>query len=129
MTTATYRIVLGLDLGVGSVGWALVRERLEDGGWSPESLSDIGVRVFEKGMEEDQAGMIWASEPSPDRSRAGMRPIVKPKVRGAIGPRYLDQNFAANGKEKAPMDYSTMATRYCAASQPDPWWEPGYIHH
>lgn len=82
MTTATYRIVLGLDLGVGSVGWALVRERLEDSGWSPESLADIGVRVFEKGMEEDQAGVKRTSRAAARRiARSARRRIWRRATR------------------------------------------------
>lgn len=51
------RSVLGLDLGVGSVGWCLTSERLVEGAWTAFRIDAIGVRVFEKGMEEDRAGI------------------------------------------------------------------------
>ncbi|MFC3874998.1 type II CRISPR RNA-guided endonuclease Cas9 [Neisseria musculi] len=45
MKTTTYRYILGLDLGIASVGWALV---LVDENEHPIGLLDCGVRVFER---------------------------------------------------------------------------------
>ncbi|MGF6147647.1 Uncharacterized protein conserved in bacteria [Kingella potus] len=48
----TYRYILGLDLGIASVGWALV---LVDEEENPVGLLDCGVRVFER-AEEPKTG-------------------------------------------------------------------------
>lgn len=45
MKVATYRYILGLDLGIASVGWALV---LVDENEHPVGLLDCGVRAFER---------------------------------------------------------------------------------
>lgn len=66
----TTRTVLGLDLGVGSVGWALLTESQQEGAWAPNGIKAIGVRVFEKGMEEDRAGI---KRTSPAAARRGFR--------------------------------------------------------
>ena len=39
--------VLGLDIGVNSIGWAILESKNGDF----VSLGDIGVRVFEEGVE------------------------------------------------------------------------------
>ena len=64
------RTVLGLDLGVGSVGWALISEERVGDSWAPVRIKDLGVRVFEKGMEEDRAGI---KRSSPAAARRGFR--------------------------------------------------------
>ncbi|MCQ9327502.1 type II CRISPR RNA-guided endonuclease Cas9 [Neisseria dentiae] len=46
MKATTHRYILGLDLGIASVGWALV---LVDENEHPIGLLDCGVRTFEKG--------------------------------------------------------------------------------
>ena len=38
------KMILGLDIGIGSVGWALVNP-------SKERIEDLGVRIFESGEE------------------------------------------------------------------------------
>lgn len=68
--TGTTRSVLGLDLGVGSVGWALITENQSGSAWVPSGIQAIGVRVFEKGMEEDRAGI---KRTSPAAARRGFR--------------------------------------------------------
>ncbi len=42
------RLVLGLDIGSNSIGWALIA--LEDG--KPKRFIDIGVRIFNRGVED-----------------------------------------------------------------------------
>ncbi len=59
---APKKCVLGLDLGTNSVGWAL----LEEGRDGPERIVDLGVRIFEAGVEGD-------IESGKDESRAKAR--------------------------------------------------------
>jgi len=62
MSSDDSQLVLGLDLGSNSIGWALVA--LESG--KPSRLADMGVRCFEAGVEGDiEKGM--------DESRAAAR--------------------------------------------------------
>lgn len=46
----TWPLVLGLDLGPTSIGWALFRS---DNKYRPVSLVDCGVRIFDAGVEGD----------------------------------------------------------------------------
>ncbi|MDX1968252.1 MAG: type II CRISPR RNA-guided endonuclease Cas9 [Planctomycetaceae bacterium] len=47
------RYILGIDLGVSSLGWAMVEAKLTAEKWRPVSLIDAGVRIFEAGVEGD----------------------------------------------------------------------------
>lgn len=59
-------IVLGLDLGVRSIGWALVGFEDEE----PKSLMAAGVRIFEAGVEGDV-------ERGKEESRAAQRRMMR----------------------------------------------------
>lgn len=45
--------ILGIDLGVASLGWAILEAKLIDERWRPAGLIDAGVRIFEAGVEGD----------------------------------------------------------------------------
>ena len=49
MTENADRMVLGLDLGSNSVGWALLKE---DSDGKPVEIVDLGVRIFTKAVED-----------------------------------------------------------------------------
>jgi len=46
----TNKTVLGLDIGSNSIGWALVNIGSEG---QPEGIMDMGVRIFDAGIQED----------------------------------------------------------------------------
>lgn len=46
MQTKTYDYILGLDLGIASVGWAVVEIDINDKGYEFKRLIDTGVRIF-----------------------------------------------------------------------------------
>lgn len=45
--------ILGIDLGVSSLGWAMLKAKLTAEKWRPVSLIAAGVRIFEAGVEGD----------------------------------------------------------------------------
>jgi CRISPR-associated endonuclease Csn1 len=45
--------ILGIDLGVSSLGWAMLEAKLVAEKWRPVRLMDAGVRIFEAGVEGD----------------------------------------------------------------------------
>lgn len=48
------RYILGIDLGVSSLGWAMLEAKLNaEKKWRPVRLMDAGVRIFEAGVEGD----------------------------------------------------------------------------
>jgi CRISPR-associated endonuclease Csn1 len=52
MPTPESGLILGLDLGPTSVGWALIKAtRHRDANWAPESLVATGARIFRAGVE------------------------------------------------------------------------------
>jgi CRISPR-associated endonuclease Csn1 len=61
------QLVLGLDIGVASVGWALVR--FVDNCQTPVGVKHVGVRRFETGTDGGEAGI----EKGKDESRAAAR--------------------------------------------------------
>jgi CRISPR-associated endonuclease Csn1 len=49
------RLVLGLDLGPNSAGWALIEESVDaDGSTNPVRLVDAGARIFPEGVEANR---------------------------------------------------------------------------
>lgn len=49
---------LGLDIGVGSIGWAVLALRRSDLGkptehWEPQAVRDMGVTIFDSSIDED----------------------------------------------------------------------------
>lgn len=63
---APRQYVLGLDLGVSSLGWAIVETQAEGDSRRPIALLDAGVRIFEAGVEGDV-------EQGKDSSRGAVR--------------------------------------------------------
>ncbi|GFK95272.1 CRISPR-associated endonuclease Cas9 [Fundidesulfovibrio magnetotacticus] len=73
----TSSLLLGLDLGTASVGWALFA--LGEGD-SLERLVDCGVRIFEEGTEGDIEAGRDASRAVPRREARSRRRIIERKV-------------------------------------------------
>lgn len=69
---ASRNLVLGLDIGAASVGWALV----EYEGDEPIALRASGVRVFEAGTEGDIAAGRDASRAAGRREKRGRRRLL-----------------------------------------------------
>lgn len=65
------RYVLGLDLGVSSVGWALVRFD----GKRPITIEDAGSRIFECAMTNDKGEISQGKEESRNKARRDKRLI------------------------------------------------------
>lgn len=63
---ANFHYTLGLDIGIASVGWAVLRNNLDG---EPERIDDPGVRVFER-AENEQDGSSLAL---PRREARGTR--------------------------------------------------------
>jgi CRISPR-associated endonuclease Csn1 len=56
---------LGLDIGVGSIGWAVLDLKpTAKGDMEPTRLRDLGVTIFSSGADDDQqtAGMEWRKQ-------------------------------------------------------------------
>lgn len=70
-------IVLGLDLGIASVGWALVRR--EDG--ESKELIGLGVRVFEEGVSNKGQGDKEESHASARRQKRLARRNLERRAR------------------------------------------------
>lgn len=52
-----FHYALGLDIGIGSVGWAVLRNQ-ENG--EPDRIQDLGVRIFDK-AEQSKTGASLAA--------------------------------------------------------------------
>ena len=82
------RKILGLDLGITSIGWAFVNEK-DDHNEEQSSIEKIGVRIINYGdnlVKVDKTGKVTASlEPEKDfRSGKGLSPNAgRTKQRGA----------------------------------------------
>lgn len=70
MSTALKRYVLGLDLGVASIGWAVLEV---DKAGAPKSILRSGVHLFESGTEGDVRSGRDESRAGPRRMARGMR--------------------------------------------------------
>ena len=69
-------ITLGLDLGIISIGWAVIKE--ED---SKIDLLNWGSRIFEPGMEDDIASGKGVSRCKTRREKSALRTQYKRRVR------------------------------------------------
>lgn len=69
--------ILGLDIGANSVGWALLG--LEEG--KPNSIVDIGVRIFEAGVEMDEGGKSESRNAERRAARSRRRLIARRVMR------------------------------------------------
>ena len=61
-----FHYALGLDIGIGSVGWAVLRNQPNG---EPDRIQDLGVRIFDKAEQPNQA-----SERSGLQSRSSQKP-------------------------------------------------------
>lgn len=52
---ANFHYTLGLDIGIASVGWAVLRNNLDG---EPDRIDDLGVRVFEKAENEKDGSSL-----------------------------------------------------------------------
>jgi len=67
-----FHFILGLDIGATSVGWSVTR--LDTSG-NPEKLTEIGVRVFEAGVEGDLGAIETGRDVSKAVDRRNFRSI------------------------------------------------------
>lgn len=70
-------LLLGLDLGPASVGWALFAQTADG---SPSSLVDCGARIFDAGTEGDIESGRDASRAVPRREARSRRRLIKRKA-------------------------------------------------
>lgn len=61
-----FHYALGLDIGIGSVGWAVLRNQPNG---EPDRIQDLGVRIFDK-AEQPKTGASLAA-PRRDARSAG----------------------------------------------------------
>ena len=52
-----FHYALGLDIGIGSVGWAVLRNQPNG---EPDRIQDLGVRIFDK-AEQPKTGASLAA--------------------------------------------------------------------
>ena len=102
-----FHYALGLDIGIGSVGWAVLRNR-PDG--EPDRIQDLGVRIFDK-AEQPKTG---ASLAAPRREARSARRRLRRHRHRLERIRYLMEQhgimpvsdiqamYAAGGFEKSP---------------------------
>ena len=102
-----FHYALGLDIGIGSVGWAVLRNR-PDG--EPDRIQDLGVRIFDK-AEQPKTG---ASLAAPRRDARSARRRLRRHRHRLERIRYLMEQhgimpvsdiqamYAAGGFEKSP---------------------------
>lgn len=72
-------LILGLDLGVGSVGWALIKVRWavemgDSGRWVPFGIERMGARIFDPGTDAKTLEMISKGR---DESRGVARRLAR----------------------------------------------------
>lgn len=70
MTLQSIRYTLGLDIGIASVGWAVLRNGLDG---EPYKIENLGVRIFDK-AEVPKTG---ASLAAPRREARSSRRVVR----------------------------------------------------
>lgn len=105
MRAQTYRYILGLDLGIASVGWALV---LVDDNEHPVGLLDCGVRAFER-AEVPKTGDSLALARRQARS---VRRLIRRRTHRLLRLRRLlkregilrAEDFNSDGLPKLPID-------------------------
>lgn len=106
-TSSTARYVLGLDLGVASVGWALIRFK----GKKPVAIEDAGSRIFECAMTNDKGEIQQGKEESKNKARRDKRLIRRQLDRRARKQRDLARILQAQGL-LPPADLSNSQARH-----------------
>ncbi|MBL3591961.1 MAG: type II CRISPR RNA-guided endonuclease Cas9 [Synergistaceae bacterium] len=78
MTSSSRRMVLGLDLGSNSLGWALLEFDQEE----PKAIIDCGVRIFQAGLEgEMESGKAVSRARERREKRSARRQVDRRKRR------------------------------------------------
>jgi len=85
-------LVLGLDLGTNSLGWALLRK--EVGSNQPTHIVDAGVRVFEAGMDGDIASGRAESRCAERRDARSIRRNLARRRRRMLKLQHLLQKYS-----------------------------------
>ena len=62
-----FHYALGLDIGIGSVGWAVLRNQPNG---EPDRIQDLGVRIFDK-AEQPKTGASLAAPPGGTQEAPG----------------------------------------------------------
>ncbi len=70
MTLQSIRYTLGLDIGIASVGWAVLRNGLDG---EPFKIENLGIRIFDKA----EAPKTGASLAAPRRKARSSRRVVR----------------------------------------------------
>lgn len=102
-----FHYALGLDIGIGSVGWAVLRNQPNG---EPDRIQDLGVRIFDK-AEQPKTG---ASLAAPRRdARSARRRLRRHRhrlerirylmeQRGMMSVSDIQAMYAAGGFQKSP---------------------------
>ena len=85
-------LVLGLDLGTNSLGWALLKKEADSK--QPNQIIDAGVRVFEAGMEGDIASGRAESRCAERRDARSIRRGLARRRRRMLKLQHLLQKFS-----------------------------------
>lgn len=75
-------LILGLDLGTNSIGWALIDE-------SFSKIVDCGVRIFPEGVNRDNLGKEESKNATRRTKRQARRQLFRRKYRKLLLARYL----------------------------------------
>ena len=109
-----FHYALGLDIGIGSVGWAVLRNQPNG---EPDRIQDLGVRIFDK-AEQPKTG---ASLAAPRRdARSARRRLRRHRhrlerirylmeQRGIMPVADIQAMYAAGGFQKSPYQLRTEA--------------------
>lgn len=135
--SGTPGLVLGLDLGANSVGWALVRGRFGPGrSFVPEGLAGLGVRVFPEGVAGDFRGGAVEGRNRVRREARGRRRMLEHRTRrlGLVFRLLQRQGLlpgeaATTGAERHRL-LQALDARLCrqgAGGEPDPSWIPAML--
>ena len=87
MQSEAAKRILGLDLGVGSLGWAILE--LEDRD-SP-TIIDAGVRVFEAGVDGSEDAIATGKDTSVATTKSASSSLISISSRGATAGPLLDR--------------------------------------
>ena len=83
-------LILGLDIGITSVGWALIEEKKGN----PNSINAAGVRIFEAGLNLSDTGKGESRNLERQNARQRRRQLFRKAMRRATVRRILCENQA-----------------------------------
>ena len=98
-----FHYALGLDIGIGSVGWAVLRNQPNG---EPDRIQDLGVRIFDK-AEQPKTGASLAAPRRDARSARRHRHRLERirylmEQRGMMSVSDIQAMYAAGGFQKSP---------------------------